>query len=348
MRILQAAETLHTTAKAIRFYEKEGLLTPEKDITNGYRNFNEKNLLRLSTILALREIDVPVADIKKLLENDDMDMNQYLNIQRSALFERWLAIKDMIQTIDQMVKRTEGKDFQMQDIHELAKQLKHIKTKRTEWQDRWNFNDQADDYDDNIKMQGYRFNVHQDYDKALQMVTDYVQMKTNDTCLDIGIGTGNLGAKFLQKGVHVIGVDQAENMLEACKQKHPEIEVRKGHFLALPVLDQQVNAVVSSYALHHLPDAEKLLAFVEMDRVLKTGGQICIADLMFENGRHRKKVLEAFQEAGNELAVDAIEDEYYADRSILEDWLTKHRYHVAAITINDILSVIHAVKQPAL
>lgn len=234
----------------------------------------------------------------------------------------------------------------MEDIHELAEQLKHIKTKRTEWRDRWNFNDQADGYDDNIKMHGYRFNVHQDYDKALQMVADHVQMKANDTCLDIGAGTGNLGAKFLQKGVHVIGVDQAENMLEACKQKHSEIEVRKGHFLALPVLDQQVHAVISSYALHHLPDSEKLLALAEMNRVLKAGGQICIADLMFENGQHRKKVLKAFQDAGNELAVDAIEDEYYADRSILADWLKRHNYHVKVTTINDILSVIYAVKQP--
>lgn len=90
MRILQAAETLHTTAKAIRFYEKEGLLKPEKDASNGYRNFNENDLLRLSTILALREIDIPVADIKKLLENDNMDMNQYLNIQRKmAGYQRY-------------------------------------------------------------------------------------------------------------------------------------------------------------------------------------------------------------------------------------------------------------------
>ncbi|MDY0404058.1 MerR family transcriptional regulator [Virgibacillus sp. 179-BFC.A HS] len=231
MHIQEAAKILHTTPKAIRYYEKQDLISPQKEADNAYRIFTEADLMRLSTILALREIDMSINDIRQLLADETMDMTQYLNIQRSALFERWLALKDMIQTIDQMIDRTEAEDYTVADIHELAVHLKDIKNKRVNWQDRWNFNEQGKDYDNHIKLHGHRFNVHQDYHQALQMVADTVQLEPGQTCLDIGIGTGNLGSLFLEKDIRVIGVDQAENMLEVCKQKHPEIDVRKDIFL---------------------------------------------------------------------------------------------------------------------
>jgi putative AdoMet-dependent methyltransferase len=113
-------------------------------------------------------------------------------------------------------------------------------------------------------------------------------------------------------------------MLEVCKRKHPQIEVRKGHFLALPLLDNHVDGIVSSYALHHLEDNEKILALEEMDRVLKPGGEICIADLMFIDKDQRMSVLESFQQSDNTEAVSAINDEYYADRSQLILFLHKN------------------------
>ena len=344
MHIKEVAKIMNTTPKAIRFYEKKELIFPQKDEVNGYRIFTEKDLLRLGTILSLREVGFRVDDIKEMLEDPDMSMTQYLNVQRSALFEKWIEMKDMIKTMDQMIKHTDSSGEYMGDIIKMAKHLKNLKEIRKNWRDRWNFDSWADDFDQNIKKEGYRFNVHEDYDEALAMVVNTIQLKEGDTCLDIGIGTGNLGSKFLTKRINVIGVDQSEKMLKVCKEKHPEIETRKGHFLALPLLDNQVDGIVSSYALHHLPDKEKLLALEEMTRVLKPGGQICIADLMFLNEEHRKSVMEAYRRANNTEAVFAIEDEYYADRSLLAGWLTANGYQVQTYQFNDISSMIYAMR----
>ncbi|MBY7144928.1 MerR family transcriptional regulator [Virgibacillus sp. NKC19-3] len=90
MYIKDVANLMNTTSRAIRFYEEKGLISPQKDIFNDYRYFTEKDLLRLSTILALREIDVGVADIKKIFVGLDMSMKQYLDIQRAAMFEKWM------------------------------------------------------------------------------------------------------------------------------------------------------------------------------------------------------------------------------------------------------------------
>ncbi|MFA1822112.1 methyltransferase domain-containing protein [Virgibacillus oceani] len=342
MHITEAAKKLNTTPRTIRLYEDKGLISLKKDKDNGYRYFSDNDLMRLSTILALREIGIAVADIQKLLADSKMEMNDLLNVQRAALYEQWLEMKDMISTIDDMLNHTKKKELDTVKIYELAQHLKNLKIIRKNWKDKWNFDSQAEDYDTNLKMHGYRFNVHQNYETALDEVVERIHLKEGDTCLDIGIGTGNLGSKFLKQGIHVIGVDQSEKMLEVCKEKHPQIEVRNGHFLALPLLDNFVDGIVSSYALHHLQDEEKMLALEEMNRVIKPGGEICIADLMFIDDGHRKSVMESFQQAGNTEAIEAIKDEFYADRSELITWFSGNDYEVESIQINPILSVIYA------
>ncbi|WP_100013099.1 MerR family transcriptional regulator [Lentibacillus sediminis] len=341
--IKDAAKLLQTTTRAIRFYEEKGLIYPQKAVDNNYRFFTDQDLLRLHTILALREIGIPVQEIKQLLSEEGMNTRKYLDIQRAALFEKWLEIRDMLGTIDGMVGRTEYSDFSMKDIHKLAQHLKNLKEQRKGWVDKWDFDSWADNFDSHIKQEGHGFNVHQGYDEALAKVVQLVERKENALVVDIGVGTGNLGAKFLQnEGSRVIGVDQSDEMLLECKRAHPEIDTRKGHFLALPLLDEQADAIVSSYALHHLPDKEKLLALEEMTRVLKAGGQICIADLMFVDKSHRKEVMDELQAAGNTEAIAAIEDEYYADCSVLIDWLLGHGYSVDSWQLNDILGIIYA------
>ncbi|EQB38326.1 hypothetical protein M948_07025 [Virgibacillus sp. CM-4] len=344
MQIKEVARQLNTTTRTIRFYEEKGLIHPIKQ-ENEYRIFTEEDLVRISTILALREIGITINEIKQLLNDGSRSINSYLNIQRSALFEKWLELKDMIATIDQMLERSNDGQTEMSEILELSEHLKNLNSIRKSWEDKWNFDSQAVDYDQNLKMHGYHFNVHQDYTRALKRVVETIQLKKGDTCLDIGIGTGNLGSKFIAHGVNVIGIDQSKNMLHECKKKHPEIDTRNGHFLALPVMDHQIDGIVSSYALHHIEDEQKLMAFEEMDRVLKPEGEICMVDLMFQNKSHRKAVIDHFTNTGNKVAVYSIEDEYYADRSVLIDWFKTNDYQVETYTFNPILSMIYAKKQ---
>ncbi|AIF44781.1 methyltransferase domain-containing protein [Virgibacillus halodenitrificans] len=342
MLIKEAAKKLNTTARTIRLYEEKGLISLKKDQENDYRIFTEDDLYRLSTIIALREIGIQISEIREMLKQPGMQMEDYLNLQRSVLYEKLLEMKDMIHTIDQMMEHVDSADFQ--PISKLAEHLKKLKQIRKGWKDKWDFDSQAIEYDQHIKKAGYTFNVHQGYDVALSTVEQCITLNAKDQCLDIGVGTGNLGGRFLHQGAHVIGVDQSGKMLEKCKEKYPLMEVRKGHFLALPVMDLTMDVVVSSYALHHLPDEEKLLALQEINRVLKSGGQLCIADLMFQNENDRKRVLDMYRLEGNMEAVEAIEDEYYADRSLLIEWLVAHDYEVKAQQINSILSVIYAEK----
>lgn len=52
MRIREAAERLGISERAIRFYEKQGLLKPSRTEHNLYREFGEDDIWRLQTIVA--------------------------------------------------------------------------------------------------------------------------------------------------------------------------------------------------------------------------------------------------------------------------------------------------------
>ncbi|WP_167449486.1 MerR family transcriptional regulator [Halobacillus trueperi] len=341
MKITEVAKKLETTTRTIRFYEEKGLMAPEK-ASNGYRIYTVEDVRDLRTILALREVGLSTKEIKKALEQND-NFTDYLHTQRSLLYEEMLQIRDMVATIDRMIEKSEKVGVE-ELMMNMARDLKGLKEKRTNWRDRWNFDDQAKDYDDNIKTTGYRFNVHEHYNEALTMAHAWVNASSGERGVDIGAGTGNLTGLFLRQGLPIIAVDQSKEMLKVCAEKHPKAETRLGHFLSLPLNDKETDFVVSSYALHHLTDEDKDLALAEIDRILGDHGRVVIADLMFRDESDRKSVLESYQGSGNEEAVEAIEDEYYADRSRLIKWWEDHGYDVEAHQFNPILHLLYAQK----
>ena len=67
-----------TTIKALRYYEKEGLLKPVYiDQNTGYRYYETSQLVEISKIISLRQIGLSIKDIKNIL--DGYDMKNILN-----------------------------------------------------------------------------------------------------------------------------------------------------------------------------------------------------------------------------------------------------------------------------
>lgn len=68
MRIKEVEELVGITRKNIRFYEKEGLLSPGRESENSYRDYSEADVMRLKQIKFLRKLDMPISEIKSVLE----------------------------------------------------------------------------------------------------------------------------------------------------------------------------------------------------------------------------------------------------------------------------------------
>ena len=69
MKINEIEKLTGLSRANIRFYEKEGLLSPRRE-ENHYRDYNEEDLRRLRTIMVLRKLDLPLEDVRRVLEGE--------------------------------------------------------------------------------------------------------------------------------------------------------------------------------------------------------------------------------------------------------------------------------------
>lgn len=70
----EAAKAVHTTSETLRHYDRIGLVKPgKKDEWTGYRYYTEQDIVRLNTVRALQLMDLPLREIKKILEYDDLE-----------------------------------------------------------------------------------------------------------------------------------------------------------------------------------------------------------------------------------------------------------------------------------
>ena len=73
-----------TTVKTLRYYEKENLLIPAYiDKETGYRYYETSQLIDLSKIISLRQIGMPIKDIKKVQEG--YDLKELLEIRKKEI-----------------------------------------------------------------------------------------------------------------------------------------------------------------------------------------------------------------------------------------------------------------------
>lgn len=70
MKINEVEAAVGVPKKNIRFYEEEGLISPRREPGNGYRSYSEADVERLRRIKLLRKLDVPLAEIRQMLEGE--------------------------------------------------------------------------------------------------------------------------------------------------------------------------------------------------------------------------------------------------------------------------------------
>ena len=63
MNTKQVEELVGVSRQNIRYYEKEGLLTPCREQGNSYRDYSQEDVERLKLIKMLRMLDMPLKDI---------------------------------------------------------------------------------------------------------------------------------------------------------------------------------------------------------------------------------------------------------------------------------------------
>jgi DNA-binding transcriptional MerR regulator len=99
--IAQVARMSGTTSRTLRHYDAIGLLPPARVGTNGYRYYEQDDLLRLQEVLLLRQLGLGLDDVAAIVDGQ-RDRVAALRQHRSRL----LAERDRFATLAETVART--------------------------------------------------------------------------------------------------------------------------------------------------------------------------------------------------------------------------------------------------
>lgn len=108
MRISELAKATGVEVETIRYYEKQGLLAAPVRQENGYRSYAVEHLERLSFIRHCRALDMPLAEVRRLLDfmahptQDCFDVNQLVDAQISRVRARLKSMKALEKQLCQL------------------------------------------------------------------------------------------------------------------------------------------------------------------------------------------------------------------------------------------------------
>ena len=108
MRIGEIAAFFNVSVKALRVYEKMGILAPDKvDEKTGYRYYTADQVKQLDAVLELRELGFSLAEIAKMLDGG-VTGAQYMEVlihKRFAWEERISQAQERIDAIDEIIEK---------------------------------------------------------------------------------------------------------------------------------------------------------------------------------------------------------------------------------------------------
>ena len=111
MTVKELSKQTGISARTLHYYDEIGLFTPTEKSGAGYRLYDDQALERLQQILFFREFDIPLKEIKAMMDNPALDRNELLQMQRKMLVRKKERMERLIANIDAILKGEEQMDF---------------------------------------------------------------------------------------------------------------------------------------------------------------------------------------------------------------------------------------------
>ena len=129
MRVGEIAKKAGTSTNTLRYYDKEGLLSPSHLSESGYRLYTEQDVLRLIQIQTMKELGFSLSEIKKYLVSLDTpeDMVTALTEHENAIEKRIEVLSESLEALKAL--KAEVMQMQTMDFMKYVYILKNLQMK---------------------------------------------------------------------------------------------------------------------------------------------------------------------------------------------------------------------------
>ena len=170
-------------------------------------------------------------------------------------------------------------------------------------------------------------------------------LQRTDRVLEIGTATGKLSIDLSYLCERVYAIDISEAMLRYAREKaknlgRDNIEFIRAGFLTYQSEDSALDAVITKFALHHLPDHWKFVAVKRIFDMLRPGGKFFLKDAMISVDIHdffasADYWVEGTREESGDKPAEAtsifIRDEYPAYAWAMEEMLKRVGFRIDSV-----------------
>lgn len=124
--VKEVSDLSGVSVRTLHYYDKINLLKPTAYSDTGYRYYDDQALQKLQQILFFKEFDLPLKEIKNLMENPSFDKEKTLRRQKQLLLMKKNRLSGLICLIDEILKGENTmsfKEFSQSEIEKLFDEL---------------------------------------------------------------------------------------------------------------------------------------------------------------------------------------------------------------------------------
>lgn len=183
MTVKEVADLTGVTVKTLHHYHKIGLLQPADRTEAGYRLYGKEDLKLLQEILFYKELDVPLKEIKKLIEEKKSRID-VLKEQRYFMQEKKKHLDSLSTRIDEAIEAEEtGHEIDEQLMFRgitLSQWMAHLEDHSEKIEEKWNVDVSEIDIEDPILLSALN-----DVEKFMNTIEEFMENNTsiNDPAL---------------------------------------------------------------------------------------------------------------------------------------------------------------------
>jgi putative AdoMet-dependent methyltransferase len=203
--------------------------------------------------------------------------------------------------------------------------------------DIFNHDAEAAGYDQDIRNEADP--IRDGYLQVLAWVVQEAQIAPTSRVLELGSGTGNL-SRLIRSCGELVAVDVSEKMEAVARPKLSHLTHRQ--FIKADILEVftqglgQFDAVISTYAIHHLTDLEKRRLFGLVFYSLLPSGRAVFGDLMMQTSSEKEKKIQQYLAKGDHATAQAVIEEFFWLLDIAINDLERLGFKVSTARFSDL------------
>lgn len=330
MRIGEFAKRGNVSEKAVRHYDKIGLLKPSHILDNGYRDYSEDDLLKLQKIVLLKQLGFTLEEIYPMVSMST-DLYDSFKMQIELLQEHIEYLKAQKDTLEKISNQALAGRVDWSNVNRLMK----LATKNSEVSRNYK----------NSKDLSVRILLHQKFSVGTIGWFDWLQSFLNlsgvNRLLEIGCGNGDLWKSFdtnSMRNREFFLTDKSPGMVSEVRAKlGDDFNCLTAECEAIPFKNSYFDTVVANHVFFYVNDLSKGLS--EVVRVLKDTGVLYCTSYSQKHMREIGEICQAF-DPRIKLSEDDLASNFGSENG--KSILSKYFYSIETHKFCDALEVTNS------